>query len=114
LRIRNGDLPDSEAGKELIHDIVEECLTIVRAKGIRLIFDDPEERVITVCKGTAGNINSMFQDIVAGRRTEIEFINAALAAEAESMRLAAPVNRTLASLIKALEATADKRVAMPA
>jgi 2-dehydropantoate 2-reductase len=114
LRLRNGDLPSSQAGKELIHDIVEECLTIVRAKGIRLIFDDPEERVITVCKGTAGNINSMFQDIVAGRRTEIEFINAALAGEAHSMGLAAPINRTLAGLIKALEATADKRVTMSA
>jgi 2-dehydropantoate 2-reductase len=113
LRLRNGDLPSSQAGKELIHDVVEECLTIVRAKGIRLIFDDPEERVIAVCEGTAGNINSMFQDIIAGRRTEIEFINAALAAEAQSLGIAAPVNRMLALLIKALEASADKRVAVP-
>ena len=50
LRLRNGDLPSSQAGKELIHDVVEECLTIARAKGIRLIFDDPEERVIAVCE----------------------------------------------------------------
>lgn len=113
LRLRNGDLPSSQAGKELIHDVVEECLTIVRAKGIRLIFDDPEERVIAVCEGTAGNINSMFQDIIAGRRTEIEFINAALAAEAQSVGIAAPVNRTLARLIKGLEATADRRVDLP-
>ncbi len=109
LRLRNGDLPSSAAGKELIHDIVEECLTIVRAKGIRLIFEDPEERVVAVCAGTAGNINSMFQDIIAGRRTEIEFINGALAEEAQSVGVAAPVNRTLARLIKALEATADLR-----
>jgi 2-dehydropantoate 2-reductase len=113
LRLRNGDLPSSQAGKELIHDVVEECLTIARAKGIRLIFDDPEERVIAVCEGTAGNINSMFQDIIAGRRTEIEFINAALAKEAQSVGIAAPVNRTLASLIQALESSADKRVDLP-
>ncbi len=54
LRLRNGDLPSSTAGKKLIHDVVEECLTIVRAKGIRLIFDDPEERVVAVCEGTCG------------------------------------------------------------
>ena len=60
-----------------------------------------------------GNINSMFQDIIAGRRTEIEFINAALAKEAQSVGIAAPVNRTLASLIQALESTADRRVDLP-
>jgi 2-dehydropantoate 2-reductase len=113
LRLRNGDLPFSQAGKELIHEVVEECLTIARAKGIRLIFDDPEERVIAVCKGTSGNINSMFQDIIAGRRTEIEFINAALVGEAQSVGIAAPANRMLALLIKALEATADRRVDLP-
>jgi 2-dehydropantoate 2-reductase len=114
LRLRNGDLPASQAGKDLIHAVVEECLTIVRAKGIQLIFDDPEERVIIVCEGTAANLNSMFQDIIAGRRTEINFINGALAAEAERLGIPAPVNRTLALLIKGLEATADKRVPLPA
>ncbi len=110
LRLRNGDLPSNEHGRRLIHEIVEECLRIVNAKGIKLIFDDPEERVIAVCEGTAGNLNSMFQDILAGRRTEIDFINNALTEEAESLGIPAPVNRTLALLMKSLEATMDKRV----
>jgi 2-dehydropantoate 2-reductase len=110
LRVRNGDLPTSQWGKELIHEIVEECLTIVRAKGISLIFEDPEATVITVCEGTAGNINSMFQDIRAGRRTEIDFINGALAREAEHLGISAPVNRTLSLLIKALEAASPQTV----
>lgn len=110
LRVRNGDLPSTAAGIELIHDVVRECLAVVEAKGIKLILDDPEGRVVAVCKGTAGNLNSMFQDILAGRRTEIDYINGAVAREAESLGLEAPVNRTLAQLIKALEGTADKRV----
>lgn len=110
LRVRNGDLPTGESGKQLTHAIVEECLSIVRAKGIQLIFDDPEERVFAVCAGTAGNLNSMFQDMLAGRRTEIDFINGALAAEADRLGVAAPVNRTIALLIKTLETTAEVRV----
>jgi 2-dehydropantoate 2-reductase len=110
LRVRNGDLPSSESGRRLIHEIVEECAAIVRAKGINLIFDDPEGRVLAVCEGTAANINSMYQDVLAGRRTEIDFINNALAEEADRLGVAAPVNRTLALLIKSLEATADCRV----
>jgi len=110
LRVRNGDLPVSSGGRELIHAIVEECLTIVRAKGIRLIFDDAEARVLAVCEGTAPNINSMFQDIRAGRRTEIDFINGALAREAQHLGILAPVNRALSLLIKALEATRSQIV----
>jgi 2-dehydropantoate 2-reductase len=110
LRVRNGDLPSSEAGRQLIHDVVAECLNIVAAKGVRLIFDDPEAQVLTVCEGTAANLNSMFQDILAGRRTEIDFINGALAREAEKAGISAPVNRTLALLMKALEDTTEKRV----
>jgi 2-dehydropantoate 2-reductase len=110
LRLRNGDIPMTEAGKTLIHHIVEECLSIVRAKGIRLIFDDAEQHVLAVCRGTAANVNSMLQDIFAGRRTEIEFINGALAREGEHAGVTAPVNTTLALLIRALEATRSNRV----
>ncbi len=110
LRVRNGDLPASEAGRELIHDIVEECLSIVRAKNIRLIFDDPEQRVLAVCEGTAPNINSMFQDILAGRKTEIDFINGALAGHAHTSGIPAVVNRTLTLLIKSLESAQGKMV----
>ena len=110
LGVRNGDLPVTAAGKELIHDIVQECLTIVQAKGISLILDDPEARVIAVCEGTAPNINSMFQDIRAGRHTEIDFINGALAREAKEMGISAPVNRALALLIKALEGSTSRQV----
>jgi 2-dehydropantoate 2-reductase len=110
LRVRNGDLPATDAGRSLIHEIVEECRAVVSALGISLLFDDPEERVVTVCKGTAANINSMFQDVLAGRRTEIDFINGAVARAGEGVGVATPVNRTLARLIKALEAPDVERV----
>lgn len=113
LRLRNGGLPLTEAGRDLIHSVVEECLKVARARKIELIFDDPEKHVIDVCNGTASNINSMFQDILAGRKTEIDFINGALAREAESLGLTAPVNRTLALMVKMLEGSRDIQVNPP-
>jgi 2-dehydropantoate 2-reductase len=110
LRVRNGDLPKSEAGQALIHDIVSECIRVVKAKGISLIFDDPETQVLAVCEATAANLNSMFQDILTGKRTEIDYINLAIAREAEIVEIPTPVNRTIGFMIKALESTADLRV----
>jgi 2-dehydropantoate 2-reductase len=110
LRIKNGALPQNPAGRQLIHEIVSECQSIVRAKGITLLFDNPEERVLEVCQGTAENICSMLQDMRARRRTEIGYINGALATEADRLGLAAPVNKTLTLLIEALEATVSCRI----
>jgi 2-dehydropantoate 2-reductase len=97
LRVRNGDLVSTDSGRNLVHEVVEECLNVVKSKGV-------------VCEATAGNINSMFQDILAARYTEIDFINAAVVREGEDLGIQAPVNKILAQLIKALELTAKARV----
>ncbi len=110
LRVRNGDVPSSQSGRELIHNVVKECLEIVSAAGIKLIFEDPEATVLAVCEGTAANVNSMLQDIFAGRRTEIDFINGAIAREGDRLGIPTPVNNTLALLMKSLEATASLRI----
>jgi 2-dehydropantoate 2-reductase len=113
LRVRNGDLPSSQSGRDLIHDVVKECMEIAKAAGIELIFEDPEAQVLKVCEGTAPNVNSMLQDIFAGRPTEIDFINGAIAREGDRLGISVPVNNTLALLIKSLEATASQRIDQP-
>jgi 2-dehydropantoate 2-reductase len=110
LRVRNGDLPSSQSGRDLIHQVVKECLEIVNAAGIKLIFEDPEATILAVCEATAANVNSMLQDFFAGRRTEIDFINGAIAREGERLGISTPVNNTLALLIKSLEGTASQRI----
>ncbi len=109
LRLRNGDLPTGAAGRELIHSIVQECLSITKRLGIQLLLDDAEAHVLKVCAGTAPNLSSMYQDVLAGRRTEIDFINGALVREARKLGIDAPVNSTLTLLIQTLEATAAVR-----
>ncbi len=109
LRVRNGDLPTA-AGQKLIHEIVAEGVAVAHAKDIRLLQDDPEAFVLKVCEMTAPNLNSMFQDIAAGRRTEIQYINGAIVAEGERLGTSVAVNRALTLLIRTLEATTDVRV----
>ena len=110
VRVRNGALPACESGRQLIEEIVSECLAVVKAKGIELIFDDSVAHVLAVCEATAPNINSMYQDILAGRRTEIDFINGALSREGEKLGINVPANRALTFLIKSLEASSAIRV----
>jgi 2-dehydropantoate 2-reductase len=110
LRLKNGDIPITEAGRELLSAIVQEAVRVVRTKGIKLMFDNAEQQVLNVCEATASNLNSMLQDINAGRKTEIDFINGAIAREASEIGIDAPVSRTLTQLIQVLEVTARSRV----
>jgi 2-dehydropantoate 2-reductase len=51
----------------------------------------------------------MLADVLAGRRTEVEEINGAVAALGRELNVAAPVNEALAALVRAIEATASRR-----
>jgi 2-dehydropantoate 2-reductase len=46
----------------------------------------------------------MLQDLEAGRKTEIDYLNGALVKKAREAGLAAPTNSFLTHLVKALEA----------
>ena len=51
----------------------------------------------------------MLQDILHGRKTEIEMINGAIVREGERLGVATPVNRTLTLLISCLEKGSELR-----
>jgi 2-dehydropantoate 2-reductase len=54
-----------------------------------------------VAEATAANTSSMFQDVEAGRQTEVDAINGYVVSRAGE--LAVPVNETLAALVRAWE-----------
>lgn len=98
----NGELLENPTAREQLRQAVREAAAIAVAKGIK-ITADPVAMTEMVCRATSQNISSMLQDIRHGRITEIEFINGAIVCEAESLGLAAPVNRLLAAQVRALQ-----------
>jgi 2-dehydropantoate 2-reductase len=103
LQVKNGELPKIPPAWELAVAAATEALAVARACGISLAVD-PETRLREVCIATAANRSSMLQDVLAGRHTEIEALNAQVTSRGESHRLPTPVNHLLTQLIRALEA----------
>lgn len=83
--------------------VVDEALRVVNALGIRLPVDDVLGYVRTVASTTADNLSSMVQDLRAGRKTEIEYINGVIARLARENNIDAPVNNVLTLLIRGIE-----------
>ncbi len=101
--IKNGQLLDLEATRELSRAAVEEAVAVARALGIG-VREDAVKHVFEVAEATGPNRSSMGQDVDNKRQTEIETINGAVVREAAGLGLAAPVNQTLTALIETLQA----------
>ena len=105
LRVRNGVLLEHEPAVRVMEEAVREAVRAAATRSIRFAEDEALAQAKEVTRRTAGNRSSMLADILAGRRTEIDYINGAIAAMAP-----APVNRVLAELVRALEASSASRL----
>ena len=109
-RLNNGRLTEYEEARSLLRAAVQEAAKIVKRKRIKLAYDDPIQKVESVCKATAGNVSSMLQDVLNKKRTEIDFINGAVVRQGKALGIAAPVNEVLTNLVKAIEASYERAV----
>jgi 2-dehydropantoate 2-reductase len=109
-RVKNGQLPRMEGARTVMKMAVGEAVSVAEAMGISLPYPDPFERVLEVCRATAGNVASMLQDVLARRMTEIQAINGAIVREGLKVGIPTPVNLTLTSLVQAIQETYDQRV----
>jgi 2-dehydropantoate 2-reductase len=80
LNCRNGDLlAHGLLWKEFVHKISLEVCDLAKKKNLTLIIEELEEYVSKVALHTASNTSSMLADVLAGRKTEIEYINGYIA-----------------------------------
>jgi 2-dehydropantoate 2-reductase len=101
--IRNGLIAEMQEAADLCRSAVEEAVLVAGSRGFSLGMD-MVERVIAVARATARNRSSMGQDVDQRNRTEIDAINGAVVRFGMEAGIPTPVNRTLTSLMKVLEA----------
>lgn len=99
FRIRNNEVA-SESLKWIRHQIIRECLTIGKAEGIDLKLDPT---TIDNKISDYRNLSSMCQDVIKGKKTEIEFLNGKVVELGQKHGISTPVNQTLTSLVRFLE-----------
>ncbi len=89
----------------LIDLLAEEAAAVARARGLSFPeLTDPGGFCRWALSGVGPNKISMLQDVEARRPTEIGCLNEALAAEGERLGVACPTHRTVALLVRAIEA----------
>jgi 2-dehydropantoate 2-reductase len=101
-KMKNGELIRVPPLKELIIRTVEEGASVAEKIGINL-EGDPVALTLQTAERTSNNKNSMLQDILRNKRTEIDFINGAISEHGRRNRVPTPINDVLTGLIRTLE-----------
>jgi len=109
-RLNNGRLVEFETTRQILKESVLEAVAVTQAKGIKLTYPDPVEKVESVCVATGANVSSMLQDVLKRRKTEVDYINGAIIKEGKDLNIPTPVNATLTNLIKTIESSYEKWV----
>ena len=87
---------------KLFDALIEEGVAVARALGIEL-HGDPRELVKKGANAPGKHKASMLQDIEAGRLTETDFMNGAIAEWGDKVGVPTPLNKAVWALIKGLE-----------
>jgi 2-dehydropantoate 2-reductase len=96
--MRNGQILEDPDAEALLEEAVLEARSVAEALGISL-REDILAHVKGVAKRTAQNRSSMLQDLMRGRRTEIDVINGVVVREGRRLGISTPVNATLSRLV---------------
>ena len=103
MRIKNGRIVELPHLIEIIKQLLAESLKVASEIGINIPYDNHLEKVIQVSRNTSQNNSSMLQDILAGRRTEINQINGAIVTYGDQCGVETPVNKMLTELVMSIE-----------
>ncbi|MBI5279180.1 MAG: 2-dehydropantoate 2-reductase [Burkholderiales bacterium] len=97
-----GDNVQGEGIWRVMQDVVDECLAVAKADGVD-IPGDAHAVVRKLVEAMPTQYSSTAQDLRAGKRTEIDYLNGLVVRRGEALGIPTPANRVLWALVKLLE-----------
>jgi 2-dehydropantoate 2-reductase len=97
-----GEAVAGEGVKDVMRDVVDECLAVARAEGVQLP-GDVHAAVGKIVETMPGQYSSTAQDLARGKRSEIDYLNGLIVRRGQALGIATPANRVLWALVKLME-----------
>ena len=97
-----GQIVVGDGMREVIDDVVIECLEVAKADGVS-VQDDIRSAVAGIAQSMATQISSTAHDVARGRISEIDYINGYVVRRATIHGIRTPTNRAILALVKLLE-----------
>lgn len=111
LQIQNGQLLDNAESVSLLKRLVDEGRKVAETQEIDLVFPDLYQLLIDGCKRTDQNLSSMLQDILEGKRTEIDAQCGALVKLGQQAGIPTPTQQTVLELVQLISKKQPRGIA---
>ena len=102
-----GEAVRGEGVKDAMRDVVDECLAVAKAEGVRLP-GDVHAAVQQIAQSMPSQYSSTAQDLARGKRSEIDYLNGLVVRRGQALGIATPANRVLWALVKLIEGKPPK------
>jgi 2-dehydropantoate 2-reductase len=99
-----GILFENEGARDLMRLVVHECLAVAQRESIT-VPGDIWQGVERIAATMSGQFSSTAQDLMRGRRSEIDHLNGYIVRRGKSLAIDTPVNQALYAIVKLLEST---------
>jgi 2-dehydropantoate 2-reductase len=103
-----GDIIANEDARQLVEGAVFEVIFVAKAAGVHLpLFDDPKAAMAggyRIAEAMAATRSSTAQDMMRGKKTEIDSLNGFIVRKGRALGVPTPINHALFSLVKLAEA----------
>lgn len=110
-RLKNGDSINTDEGKEVLSNVVNEALIIAKVCGISLKQNDPIVECLRMGhEDVSQNKSSMLMDTLNHRKTEIDVINGGISKLGKQHGIPTPYNDMITNLIKIIESNYENQV----
>ncbi|WP_457641356.1 ketopantoate reductase family protein [Persephonella sp.] len=107
LECSYGTLANNSETRKVMNSIIREIFAVAKAHNIQLNWEDPDEYIEHFYKNlvppTADHYPSMYHDLKAGKKLEIDALNGSIVKLAREKSIKVPVNETITNLIKVRE-----------
>lgn len=100
-RVPNGAITSNPDLKQAAASVLAEVAAVARAQEVNLNREQLNEAVEEVARVSAGVNSSMLDDMLLGRRTEIDAINGQVVRHARRHNIPVPVNDLLTRMVRA-------------
>jgi len=107
LKVPYGALAEKESTRHIMNNIAQEIFLVMNHTGYKTYWKSAEQYLDVFYKKlippTASHRSSMLQDIIKGKKTEIDALNGAIIRLADKKSLNVPYNRAVYNMVKFLE-----------
>ena len=108
-RAKYGQISASEDARKMVQNVVDEVLAVAQAAGVQLPGIEDSKAAFAgamkIASQMSGALSSTGQDLLRGKRTEIDSLNGYIARRGAALGVPTPVNQSLYALVKLAEAS---------